>query len=95
MYPTRMIVQEIKLETVDFADERFRMSYFRDPAAVRRSVAAVGLLNPPLLWQDRDGAPYGISAVISGYWRAEIWNSVRFRRAFIGRSNFPRSRRFA
>src|SRR5215471_5582935 len=66
MYPTRMIVQEIKLETVDFADERFRMSYFRDHAAVRQSVAAVGLVNPPLLWQDREGAPYRI---ICGYQR--------------------------
>lgn len=61
-----MLVQEIPLENIDFNDERYRMSYFRDPTAVRRSVAAVGLLNPPWLWQAQAGAPY---TIICGYQR--------------------------
>ncbi len=44
-----MKLETIRLGRINFGDERFRISQFINPEALGRSIAASGLLNPPLL----------------------------------------------
>jgi ParB family chromosome partitioning protein len=42
-------LETIRLSRINLRDERFRISYFFDIETLARSIAATGLLNPPLL----------------------------------------------
>ena len=46
-----MILQEVPLQSIDFADEIFRISEDMDSAAMRASLAEIGQLNPVLLFE--------------------------------------------
>src|SRR5207249_2557078 len=46
LYPSGMMVEEVKLEAVDIEDERFRISEDLDPVRFEESLCQVGQLHP-------------------------------------------------
>src|ERR1041384_7170423 len=46
LYPSGMLVDEVKLEAVDTDDERFRISEDLDPVRLEESLRQVGQLHP-------------------------------------------------
>jgi hypothetical protein len=58
-----MRTENIKLETINIQDERFRISYYFDLSALLHSISEIGLIHPPVITY-RDG-----SALIVTGWR--------------------------
>jgi hypothetical protein len=66
--------RRISLSSIDLRDEAFRISFGRPIAALRKSIHAVGLLNPPVV---RESKPKGCFQVVLGFRRVEACRALR------------------
>jgi hypothetical protein len=61
-----MTLKDIELRRINFADDRFRISYFADLEKLKQSIANSGLLSPIIL------SPRGRDLVIAAGWRRAL-----------------------
>jgi hypothetical protein len=61
-------LQLVSLDEIDWEDTAFRMSYFRDFDALKKSILVSGICNPPLLQYKTDGR----YRIVCGYGRLSI-----------------------